>query len=148
MKKIMVFEEEDYKKLMDFLDAPLGTAKGGDTLTVPSVNGEGDIIAIKLKIKMVPEEEKPSTHIMFMYEHHVYCDAQKFKYPDHVGYACNYTDTFEFYSTPNKDRYKLEQAYGQIKSNMILVHGYSKKNKETIDELFRLIKDIEKEDLE
>ena len=146
MKVMMTFLDEDFEKLNKFLVSPLKKGAGGDYVVVHSINGEGPITALKVRSRPdVDAEER--TEILFLYDGRAYGDLVRSAFQDHIGYTSSYVDSFEFYHAPDETIYKLTKSYGTVKAELVKIYQYTDKNKEAIDELFRLVKDIEKDDL-
>ena len=146
MNNEMLFEKETYDKLINFLTTGLSKGVNGDSLTVESIN-DGILVAIKVRMAKDVDIEK-ETEIFFHHYGKAYWSTHHFKYPDHYSYCCGYEKVFEFYPIDSKRKYKIEKGYDEIKMGLILLHGLKTKNEETIEEMFKMFKELEKDDVE
>ncbi len=147
MRVQIILLEEDLENLKRFVKVGLSKDEKSDYIILHSIKDNRYITVLKARVLVDPDKGEEVERI-FIYEGKPYILADTFTMKDQVTYGCDPDMSFEFHPVPDAHVYELRTAYSQIKCGLIKLHGCTDNdNKESVDEFFRLIKDMEKGEL-
>lgn len=138
--------DTEYDELLKFVRAGLKKDAGGMSLSIQDIKTCETLVFSKLKVKY-KIDGVPETAMIIIHKGNAYIVSNVMNDHEYLTFNCNYVNVFRIHHTSDIRKYRLAEGYGQIKSGMIKVFGHTEINKENIEGLFSLIKDMEVEEL-
>lgn len=138
--------DTEYDELLKFVRAGLKKDAGGMSLSIQDIKTCETLVFSKLKVKY-KIDGVPETAMIIIHKGNAYIVSNVMNEHEYLTFNCNYVNVFRIHHTSDIRKFRLKEGYDMVKMGMIKIYTHAEINKDEIDGIASLIKEMEKEEL-